>query len=215
MILIVCAMENEASEIKKVIDNIDVEYLTDSKFYYYGTIKEKPVILIVTGIGKVNAAVFTSLMLAKQKFDYIINLGFAGALNPYKVGDQVVIKDASYHDVDLTEISELYEYGQIPEMPHPFLSDFELVRKATFSLGVSDDSLFTGDRFITQKVLPTPGIYDMEGAAIYQAAHIFKTKVVSVKLISDIIESESQTDDYKDFKIEAPTILKDMLLKII
>lgn len=215
MVLIVCAMESEAREIKKAIKDLEIFDLSPQKYYYKGILKGKPVALVVTGIGKVNSSIMTSLVLAKESFDYIVNIGYAGGVLPYKVGDSVVIKDASYHDVDVTSINNMYEVGQVPNMPHPFLSDFELVKKLKFTLKANALSLYTGDKFMTQKIHDAPGVYDMEGAAIYQAAYIFETPVISIKLISDILDSETQKDDYARFEEKAEMILRDMLLKVL
>lgn len=215
MVLIVCAMESEAREIKKEIKNLEIYDLAPQKYYYNGILKGKEVALVVTGIGKVNAGVMTSLVLAKESIKYIVNIGYAGGVMPYKVGDSIVVKDASYHDVDLTSINSMYEVGQIPDMPHPFLSDFELVKKLKFLLKASVLSLYTGDKFITKKVYEAPGVYDMEGAAIYHAAHIFEVPIISVKLISDILDSKTQKEDYTRFEERSETTLKDMLLKVL
>ncbi len=215
MILIVCAMENEAFEIKKAMKNIEIDKLTQNRFYYKGKLQDKEVVLIITGVGKVNAAFMTALALSKFYISYIINIGLAGALNPYKVGDKVVIKDATYYDVDVSSVFNLYEFGQIPGMPNPYLSDFDLLRKATFSLDAPEESLFTGDRFLIKKPAKTNGIYDMEGAAIYQVAHIFNTKIISLKLISDIINTPTQNQDYSESEKTSQLILKDMVMKII
>lgn len=215
MILIVCAMENEARVIRESLKDIEALELTPQKHYFKGKLKNKDVCLLVTGIGKVNAAALTSLVLSKEFFTHIINIGYAGGQKPYKIGDIILIKDASYHDVDVTSANSIYEYGQIPNMPHPFLSDFELVKKLKFTLKANALSLYTGDKFMTQKIHDAPGVYDMEGAAIYQAAYIFETPVISIKLISDILDSETQKDDYARFEEKAEMILRDMLLKVL
>ncbi len=215
MILIVCAMETEASEIKRAIENLTIGNITAEKYYYKGLINKKEVALIVTGVGKSNAALMTGLMLNKYKFDYIVNIGLAGGFSPYNIGDVVVIKDASYHDVDVSVINPLYEIGQIPNMPHPFLSDFSLVDKTAFKLNAQTNSLYTGDQFITLDLSKPKGIYDMEGAAIYQAAHIFDVKIVAIKVISDIIDGKHQKKTYEAFEAKAATIIKDVILKVI
>ncbi len=215
MILIVCAMENEASEIKKEIKELEVHRLTPNKLYYEGKIKEKKVILVVTGIGKVNAALAVSVLLSKYTFLQIINIGIAGATKPYSVGDKIVIKDASYGDFDVTAGDFGYEFGQVPHMPNPFLSDYDLVKKCSFALGAHEDSLYTQDKFVTKKDVKNRGVYDMEGAAIYQVAHIYQVKVVSIKLISDIVDSPTQFDGYEKFESSSAIVLREMLLSVI
>ncbi len=215
MILITCAMESEAKEIKNAIEDLEIKELLPQKYYYTGTLKNKKVALVVTGVGKVNAGSMTALVLNKEDISQIINIGYAGGVNPYKVGDFVVIKDASYHDVDVTSITNIYEYGQVPGMPHPYLSDVELVKRARFNLQAGVESLYTGDKFVLNHVMPNVGIYDMEGAAVYQVATIFNKKVISIKLISDILDSKTQKEDYEKFENTAELLLKEALLKVI
>lgn len=215
MILIVCAMESEAKTIRNSIENLNIFELTPQEYYYKGTIKNKKVTLIVTGVGKVNAAALTSLVLSKEDFKYIINIGYAGGVKPYKVGDVVVVKDASYHDVDVTSVNSIYEYGQIPHMPHPFLSNYNLVVGAQKALNASVLSLYTGDKFMVERFKEVPAVYDMEAAAIYQVAHIFNTPVVSIKFVSDIIDSETQKQDYKKSEEKYDDLLENILKKVL
>lgn len=215
MILIVCAMDNEANEIKKEIKELEVHKLTPNKLYYEGKIKERKVVLVVTGVGKVNAASAVSVLLSKHNFSQVINIGIAGATKPYSVGEKVVIRDASYGDFDVTAGNFGYEFGQVPGMPNPFLSDYDLIKKCTFALGAHEDSLYTQDKFVTKKDIKNPGVYDMEGAAIYQVAHMYQVKVISIKLISDIVDSPSQLKDYELFESSSSIILKEILLSVI
>lgn len=215
MILIVCAMDSEASAIKNSITNLEIGNITKEKYYYKGKINEQDIALVITGIGKVNASVITGYLLNKYKINYVINIGLAGAFTPYKIGDIVVVKDASYHDVNVRVINPIYEIGQIPNMPHPFLSDQKLYEKAIFLLKAKSDSLYTGDQFITSELLKPKGLYDMEGAAVYQTAHIFDSPVISIKVISDIIDSQDQKKTYEAFNENASTIIKEIIFKII
>lgn len=215
MILIVCAMESEANKIKETIENIEICKLAIEKYYYKGKINNKNVLLLVTGIGKVNASALTALVLEKEKVKSIVNIGYAGSIKPFKVGDVVIIKDASYHDVDLTSINNLYDYGQIPGMPNPFLSDFELFNKIKKELNFPGVSLFTGDKFITENLYDVKAAYDMEGAAVYQVAYIFKKPAIIIKVISDILSSKSQDKDYNKSEKEFNDLIKETLIKVL
>lgn len=216
MTLIVCAMDSEASEIKKHLTNLEIGNITKEKYYYKGLINNKRVLLVITGIGKVNAAIMTTFLLNKyQDIKSILNIGLAGAFFPYKIGDVVTIKDASYHDVNVNVINPAYEVGQVPNMPHPFLTNNDLLDKVSFELKGKIDSLYTGDQFVTSELLKPNGVYDMEGAAIYHTAHIFDVPVVAVKVISDTIDSKDQKKIYQTFNENAATIIKDIVFKII
>ena len=55
----------------------------------------------------------------------------------------------------------------------------------------------------------------MEGASIYQAANIFNTKMISIKLVSDVIDSETQKEDYLKLEQTSGNTLKEMVLAIL
>jgi adenosylhomocysteine nucleosidase len=156
--------------------------------------------LLITGVGKVNAASQLSAYLATHHVSQIVNLGFAGATEPYQVGDLVIIDDAKYHDFDLSMFG--YAQGQVPGMPKTFLSDQnvkELVIKTLKK--VKSGHLLTGDVFMTEK---RQGSYlvDMEGAALYHVAYLHKVPIVSIKVVSDIIGSTNHLEQYQKFEAE-------------
>lgn len=215
MTLIVCAMEAEAKIIKETIENIESCKLTLEKNYYKGKIKNKDVLLVVTGIGKVNAGALTALMLEKKQISKIINIGYAGGIKPYNVADIVLVKAASYHDVDLTSINSFYEYGQVPGMPKSFSSDFHLFNKIKEKLNFIELPLYTGDKFVTKKLYDIKAVYDMEGAAIYQVAYLFKKPIIAIKIISDIIDSKTQDKDYNKSEKEFQGIIKEAIIKVL
>lgn len=71
--------------------------------------------MLRSGIGKVNAAMSTSILLVKYKPDYVINTGSAGGFHPQlNVGDIVISDEVRHHDVDVTAFG--YEYGQVPQL---------------------------------------------------------------------------------------------------
>lgn len=215
MVLIVCAMDSEANEIKKELTDLEIINITKGKYYYKGKINKKDVALIITGVGKVNAAIMTAAVLERHDFSYVLNIGLAGSFSPNQIGDVIVVKDASYHDVDVSSINPLYEKGQVPNMPHPFLSDEILVRKFALKLEGKLNSLYTGDQFVTAELSKPKGVYDMEGAAIYQTCYIYDKKVISVKVVSDIVDSTEQKRSYIAFEENAATLIKDLVLKVI
>ena len=86
-------------------------------------------ILLKSGIGKVNAAVSTTLLLDRFQPDYVINTGSAGGFHhSLNVGDIVISTDVRHHDVDVTIFD--YEYGQVPGLPAAFIADEKLVKLA-------------------------------------------------------------------------------------
>ena len=187
MILVVLAMKEEAKEI--------LENQTPNKF------------VLLTGIGKVNAASKLSAFLATNKVDAIYNLGFAGASKPYQVGDIVLIEQASYHDFDLTLFG--YKKGQVPGLPEVFLSSKELMDETKHKYKpIKTGRLLTGDYFMTDEKEES-FIVDMEGAALYHVAYQKNIPILSIKVISDVMGMDDHFDSYKKFESEigAETLL--------
>lgn len=180
MILIVAAM---TSEVQAIVNHT-----------------EKDHDLLITGIGKVNAAAKLSAYLSLHHVDSIINLGFAGATLPYRIGDLVIIEEASYHDFNLTMFG--YEMGQVPGMPARFQSDINLKHMISSRIQEAHKGrLLTGDVFMTEKKTER-FLVDMEGAALYHVAHIYGIPIISVKVVSDVIGSEKHLESYQKFEAE-------------
>lgn len=154
--------------------------------------------ILLTGVGKVNAASRLASFLETHEVSLIVNLGFAGATPPYQVGDVVVIEKASYHDFDLSMFG--YQKGQVPGYPESFHSDAQSLALVMKSIpGSKKGFLLTGDRFMTES---GSGAYlvDMEGAALFQVAWQKKIPMVSVKVVSDIVGAPSNLEAYQSFE---------------
>lgn len=102
MIGIIGAMEEEVAAIKEYMEITETRSILDCTFYQ-GTIKERQVVLLQGGVGKVNAAICTTLLLTNYKIDYVINIGSAGGLClTQEVGDIVISNEVCQHDFDIT-----------------------------------------------------------------------------------------------------------------
>ncbi|MFA9210063.1 MAG: 5'-methylthioadenosine/S-adenosylhomocysteine nucleosidase, partial [Yersinia sp. (in: enterobacteria)] len=96
---------------------------------YTGQLNGVDVALLKSGIGKVSAAMGTTLLLEHCQPDVVINTGSAGGLAPnLKVGDIVVSSEVRYHDADVTAFG--YEPGQMAGCPAAFVADAELITLA-------------------------------------------------------------------------------------
>ena len=169
--------------------------------------------LILTSIGKVNAAMHLSESLARNHVKKIINLGFAGATKDYQVGDLVLIDHAMYHDFDLSLFG--YQKGQVPGYPPVFHSDDTLTQMVLDKFpSIKRGDLFTGDFFMS-KDLDRPMIFDMEGAALYQVAHRDHTPIVSIKVISDIVGTGDATNYHKFDVDHGAKVLEEVYRKLI
>ncbi|MGM0853228.1 MAG: 5'-methylthioadenosine/S-adenosylhomocysteine nucleosidase [Bacillota bacterium] len=202
-IAIIGAMEEEVALLRENISNPTVETIAGCE-YTSGTMKDKEVILLRSGIGKVNAAMSTAVLLQHFKPDCIINTGSAGGFDPsLNVGDVVISTEVRHHDVDVTAFG--YEYGQVPQLPAAFTADEKLMQTAIDSVKELGDAqvvsglIATGDSFmndpkrveaIRDKFTDLQAV-EMEAAAIAQVAHQFNVPFVIIRSLSDIAGKES------------------------
>lgn len=124
---IIGAMEEEVELLKNSMSSVEEIVIGGAKFYI-GEIASKEVVLLESGIGKVNAALGTTLMADRFKPEVIINTGSAGGMaEGLAVGDVIISDRLAYGDVDVTEFG--YTYGQVPRMPAFYQGDAVLLKK--------------------------------------------------------------------------------------
>lgn len=202
-VAIIGAMEEEVTILRDKIENRQETVIAGCE-YSTGTISGVEVVLLKSGIGKVNAALSTAILLEKFNPDYVINTGSAGGFHPeLNVGDAVISTEVRHHDVDVTVFN--YEYGQVPNLPAAFKADDKLVRLAEESaLEVTDMKIVkgliaTGDSFMNDPVRVEfvrskfPDLYaaEMEAAAVAQVCYQFGVPFVILRALSDIAGKES------------------------
>ncbi len=212
---IIGAMEEEVSALR--------EKLTDARLmkkasmdFYSGTLSGKEVVIVRSGIGKVNAGICTQILSDLYQVDAVINTGIAGSLKAeINIGDIVISTDALQHDMDATGFG--YEPGVIPRMETScFPADPELLeqaeaacREAVPEIQVFTGRVVSGDQFISDKKVKERitrqfgGMCtEMEGAAIAQAAYLNQIPFVVIRAISDKAD-DSATVDYPTFERQA------------
>lgn len=106
MLGFICALGVEVEGIKQLMDNKTEE--THAKITYAkGEIFGREVVCCECGIGKVNAAMSTQIMIDFYRPDVIINSGIAGSLSKdIRIGDLVISDDCVQHDMDGTEAGD-------------------------------------------------------------------------------------------------------------
>ena len=214
---IIGAMEIEVETLKKhmkirrTVNKAHMEFCE-------GVLGGKEVVVVRSGIGKVNAAVCTQILVDDFRADTVINTGIAGSLKAeINIGDIVVSTDAIQHDMDATGFG--YEPGVIPRMPVScFEADKRLVKaaedackEAVPEVGVFAGRIVSGDQFISDRQVKNRitaqfgGMCtEMEGAAIAQAAYLNSIPFVIIRAISDKAD-DSATVDYPTFERQAIT----------
>ena len=195
---IIGAMAPEVAILRDRIDNPRNHQVAGFEFIS-GQLEGRDVVLVQSGIGKVAAAVATTLMIARFNPDAVINTGSAGGLDAgLAVGDIVISSELRHHDVDVTAFG--YEYGQVPNMPPAFKADPVLLEKAVAAANevggarVVTGLITTGDSFMCdperiaamQERFPGVKACEMEGAAIAQCCYQLNVPMVVIRSLSDI-----------------------------
>lgn len=201
---IIAAMDEELNLLVEKLENREVtEY--GSLTLYQGTLFGMKMGLMLSGIGKVNAAVATTIMLDKFAPEYLVNTGVAGGFGDVAVGDICVATEVRHHDADVTAFD--YEMGQIPKMPAAFtvsekllslVKDVKNIQKLHYGPVMSGDS-FIHDSAQTEKILkhfPEICAVEMESAAIAQTCYLFKIPFLILRAISDRVEDDKSKDTY-------------------
>ncbi|HFV7546333.1 TPA: 5'-methylthioadenosine/S-adenosylhomocysteine nucleosidase [Staphylococcus aureus] len=203
MIGIIGAMEEEVTILKNKLTQLSEISVAHVKFYT-GILKDREVVITQSGIGKVNAAISTTLLINKFKPYIIINTGSAGALDEsLNVGDVLISDDVKYHDADATAFG--YEYGQVPQMPVAFQSSKPLIEKVSQvvqqqQLTAKVGLIVSGDSFIgsieqrqkIKKAFPNAMAVEMEATAIAQTCYQFNVPFVVVRAVSDLANGEAE-----------------------
>ncbi|HIZ52799.1 MAG TPA: 5'-methylthioadenosine/S-adenosylhomocysteine nucleosidase [Candidatus Enterococcus avicola] len=202
-IAVIGAMEEEVELLRATLENATTETIANSE-YTQGTYKDKDVILLKSGIGKVNAAMSTTILLEKYQPDVVINTGSAGGYDEnLDVGAIVISDEVRHHDVDATIFG--YEMGQVPQMPVGFKADarlMEVAEQAVAEVGEHQSAtglITTGDSFMNDPVrvetvrnyFPTMKAVEMEAAAVAQVCYQFATPFVVIRALSDIAGKQS------------------------
>ena len=200
---IICAMEEEIKTLVEKLANKQEQSIADMK-YYTGTINGHEVVLVQSGIGKVQAAVNTAFLANNFQVDCIINSGSAGGIGDgMHVGDVVLSTGTAYHDADSTAFG--YKMGQMPGQPQIFEADAHLraaVKKAAEENGlpVREGLIVTGDQFInsTAKIKTLLNEYRKTSDGIYQRDLSTALTATSDKAaIQEILECFKDADTIK------------------
>ncbi len=230
MIGIIGAMELEVTRLTAAMADPQTKKVAGMTFYK-GKISGCEVVVVRSGVGKVNAAVCTQILVDHYSVDSIINTGIAGGVGrDVKIGDVVLSTDTVHHDVDAVGFG--YPVGVIPQMEiSTFVADKEMlaIAKAAYESIPSTDTLhigriLTGDQFISDAakrswLLDTfDGLCcEMEGAAIAHTAHLNDLPFLIIRTISDNSDADS-VSDYPAFEKAAAersaALVEDILARI-
>lgn len=212
---IIGAMEEEVSILKETMEIQEtVEYA--GMTFCKGKLCERDVVIVRSGIGKVNAAICAQVLVDKFQVKVLLNTGIAGSLDAaIDIGDMVISTDLVEHDMDASIFGD--PVGQIPRMDtFSFPADPVLVEKAKEANMQANPDIQTftgrivsGDQFVSSSEVKERLVTnfqakctEMEGAAIAHAAYLNKISCVIIRAISDKADN-SATMDYPTFEKKA------------
>ena len=207
MIGIIGAMESEVKAIYEKMTSKQEIKLCDLTFYK-GFLWEKEAVVVKCGVGKVNAALCTQILISNFHPNQIINTGIAGATGEgLEIYDFVISTQAVYHDFDTGAFG--YKLGQVPGFPETFIADEKLIcifeeafYKTDFSKShkIQKGTIASGDQFISDSKKKAfiiqnfhPKCVEMEGTAIAQTCYKNHVPFVIIRCMSDCADDNVQS----------------------
>lgn len=192
-----------------------------SRDFWQGELHGHPVVLALSGIGKVAAATTATALIERCGIGCMLFTGVAGGLAPgINVGDVVVGQDFLQHDMDVSPLFKRYEvprygtsrFGGDPALTQKLLQAArsalaqpelrELYPASTAHFGL----IVTGDQFVSSAV-DAGALYsalrdaghtalavEMEGAAVAQVCVDYGVPFVAVRTISDRADNTAHVD---------------------
>ena len=224
---IIGAMEIEVALLKEHLEDCRLTALAGMEFNE-GVIGSMPAVVVRSGIGKVNAAVCTQLLIDRFGVTHIINTGAAGSLNnDINIGDFVISTDVMYHDVDGTFFG--YAPGEVPQMgivsfpadPDLRMRAISCCRSAAPDVGVFEGRVASGDQFVHERPvkdhireITKADCCEMEGCAIAHTSYLNRTPFVIIRAISDKAD-ESMFVSYDEFEKKAAADCAALVLEMV
>ena len=211
---IIVAMDEEKEAILNIMKHVEKRMIYNLQFEI-GQIGSKACILVQSGIGKVNAARTTQVLIDNFEIESIINVGSAGAINDLlEIGDVVIAKHVVQHDFDITAFDHpkgyITDIGDYIECDEKLIRQFkELIKSLSNSeyktkIGI----IASGDIFCTEERMKEKinfkfqaDVVDMECAAIAQVAILDKIPFISIRSVSDVPNGSNEKTFEENLKL--------------
>lgn len=186
----------------------------DGEKYYKGELHGHSVIIGKCGIGKVNSALNTQMIIINEHPDLIINSGVAGGVDgSLNIGSVLIADQVAYHDVWCgpgTKYGAADGFQQIltPDIRLLDVADSKFKNDQNIKFGL----ICSGDKFIHQKEevhiikshFPDVLAVDMESASIAQTCTKYHVPFAIIRIMSDTPGSAENISQYQNFWNDAP-----------
>ena len=219
---IIAAMEPEIKHTIEALENRKEHSICNVTFYE-GLINNHKVVVSLSGIGKVNSAINTTLLINNFKPDVVINSGIAGGSKELSTFDFVIADKLTYSDFDCQIFN--YAFGQVPQMPQFFYSDATLKNKleeflTKNNIAFKNTTVLTADSFRLsaneiQNKIDGSFATEMEGTSIAQACYKLNTPFLSFRIISDILDSDNHIEEYNTFEQKSAQLSSEVIVNFI
>ncbi len=224
---IVVAMQEEKEAIENIMTEIQIEQIYNLRFLK-GKIQGKECVLVKSGVGKVNAARTTQVMLDRFNIQYVINLGAGASLNNnLNVGDILIGKQIVQHDFDITAFGHSKGYitgigdriSCNQELIHEFDQMIQSIPERNYQIKMG--IIATGDIFIQEvwmkdkiRIKFNADVIDMECSAIAQVCYLDSVPFMAIRSISDTPDGKNARMFDENLKLASKrcaNILKEFL----
>lgn len=189
---IITATEREAGPFIKGL-SLSLERAEESPFKIY---TGNGIALIISGIGKANAAMAALYLIEKYRPGRVYNIGVAGAAS------------------GKIEVGEIFHISKVAEPDRPRLSDGKTRILTPLVLeGFKTASLATQDRVILtaeerREASEYAELVDMEAASIIQACKLYGTRCCIFKIVSDTPEHDDTEMIQKNIKLVTESMFR-------
>lgn len=224
---IIGAMEEEVEVLKKQMKIKERVNIANMDFYT-GILCNQNIVLVRCGIGKVNAAICTQILIGQLGVNTVINTGVAGAVKDnLEVLDIVISTDVQHHDFDARSFG--YNIGEIPRMETSiFKADEHLIDMAyqsaekimekgkVFKGKIVSGDVFVGSSLLKDKLNSNFQAYctEMEGAAIGHTCFLNNIPFVIIRTMSDKADGSAHAN-FNEFMGLASNYSKDIVVNIL
>ncbi len=183
--------------------------------YVKGTFQGKSVVVCKSGVGKVNAAVTTQILIDQFGVSKVLFTGVAGAVHPdLNIGDIVISTECIQHDFDVSALG--YPRGVIPyQEVSAFPANEQLValaEQACREVSVGNyilGKILSGDQFIASRDTVAwlrdemdGACVEMEGASVAQVCYMNGVPFVVIRSMSDKADGSAHVN-FAEFTIES------------
>ncbi len=212
---IIGAMDEEIELLLKAAQPIE-EIQVAGLRYFQGSLFGKRVVICKSGVGKVNAAITTQVLIDRFHTKTVLFTGVAGAVHPeLNIGDIVISTACMHHDMDVTALG--FAPGVIPfQETSQFAADPKLMQLAErvceehFPGRYQTGLILSGDQFIASRdkvrelyeTFEGAACTEMEGAAVAQACFINQVPFVVIRSMSDKADGSAHVN-FAEFTVEA------------